>query len=236
MLRILLLPLILFSLQLTACSTPPTDEPLPEPGPDTLRNLRLLALGDSYTIGESVAVPERWPNQLADSLRKEAVLVDSVKIIATTGWRTDQLMAAINQQSPDSAWNLVGLLIGVNNQFQGRSLSVYETEFEDLLNRAIALAGGDRSKVFVISIPDYAYTPYGQANNQQQISAGIDQFNAANRSITESYGIAYYNITPISREGIDKPEYVASDGLHPSGIQYGQWVSSFYREIATGLR
>jgi lysophospholipase L1-like esterase len=200
-----------------------------------INHVKLLALGDSYTIGQSVAENNRWPNLLAEKMRSVNVNTDSVRIIAKTGWRTDNLASAIAQQNQLKDWNLVGLLIGVNNQYQGRSVVDYGPEFEALLQTAIELAGGDTSHVFVVSIPDYGYTPFGQSN-QVQISAELDEFNDVNRTISMQYGVAYYNITPISREGIDRPELVASDNLHPSGVQYREWVESFYMQVAEQLR
>jgi len=181
--------------------------------------LRYLALGDSYTIGESVEESQRWPVQLANAIAPGA----KPTIIATTGWRTDELMGAIQKSSLTSTYDLVSLLIGVNNQYQGRSVEAYKPEFEALLKKAIELAGNDKSKVFVVSIPDYGYTPFGKPK-QPSISRDIDLFNAANKEITEKAGVHYINITDISRKGFDDPTLVASDGLHPSGEQYKQWV------------
>lgn len=184
--------------------------------------VRFLALGDSYTIGQSVPVVERWPEQLADSLEAYNYGVAEVKIIATTGWTTANLTNALNANTPDSNYTLVSLLIGVNNQFQGRDIDEYGQEFGQLLYRAIAHAGGVRDHVFVLSIPDYAFTPFGGGN--QTVTEEIDDFNALNRQITEDLGVTYINITDISRRGLDEPELVASDGLHPSGLMYAEWV------------
>ncbi|MBT1696852.1 SGNH/GDSL hydrolase family protein [Fulvivirgaceae bacterium PWU4] len=193
-------------------------------------NRKFLALGDSYTIGESVAEHERWPLQLAEALRKKGVAIAAPHIIATTGWRTDDLKRAILAANPAHDQGLVSLLIGVNNQYQGKSAVSYAPEFEELLNMAIAFAGNDKSKVFVVSIPDYGYTPFGK-EKQESISKAIDEFNAVNRSITEKYGVQYFYITDISRKGFDDPALVAQDGLHPSGKMYAEWV----KLIAQGL-
>ncbi len=188
--------------------------------------LRFLTLGDSYTIGQSVAVDERWPMQLKDSLATRGFVMDTLSIIATTGWRTDNLLNAIrNKNLENKNYNLVSLLIGVNNQYQGRPFSQYINEFPALLDSAIRYAGGDKSRVFVVSIPDYAYTPFGQQSfNPDQISLEIDQYNAFSMHVADSLQITYFDITPISRLGLQIPSYVASDGLHPSGIQYTEWV------------
>jgi len=194
--------------------------------------VKLLALGDSYTIGESVASSSRWPIQLVDSLQKRGVDCLQPKIIATTGWRTDNLKNAISRTKfkKDEEYNLVSLLIGVNNYYQGKSVESYAPEFEDLLKTALQLAGGDKSAVFVLSIPDYGYTPFGK-EKQQTISEGIDAYNAVNKSISDKYGVKYYNITDISRRGLDEPDLVAADGLHPSEKMYSQWVQVILSEI-----
>jgi lysophospholipase L1-like esterase len=197
--------------------------------------IKFLALGDSYTIGESVLQQERWPVQLVDAFRKRQVECLDPRIIATTGWRTDELKSAINADGLTNDYTLVSLLIGVNNQYQGKSAGSYAPEFRELLEMAIELAGNDRSRVFVVSIPDYGYTPFGKAN-QPAISQGIDAFNEVNRSIAEKLGVRYFNITDISRKGFDDPDLVASDGLHPSGKMYAQWVDLILKGSTIGSK
>lgn len=189
------------------------------------RSMKFLALGDSYTIGESVAEDERWPNQLADRLN-----IPRPKIIATTGWRTDQLRAAIEADQLSSDYDLVSLLIGVNNQYQGKPAQQYEVEFEGLLKKAIELAGGQAQRVFVVSIPDYGFTPFGKAKHAT-ITPQLNEFNAINKRIADQYKVAYFNITDISREGLAKPELVAADGLHPSGKMYRLWVDLIIKDL-----
>jgi len=185
--------------------------------------IKFLALGDSYTIGESVVATERWPVQLMDSLNARGLEYLDYRIIAVTGWRTDNLKEAIQDAKIKDEYTLVSLLIGVNNYYQGRTVESYKPEFEQLLRTAIRIAGGATSRVFVLSIPDYGYTPFGK-NNQETISKGIDAFNAANKSITEELGVKYINITDISRRGLTEPDLVAFDGLHPSGKMYSEWI------------
>lgn len=197
-------------------------------------SVKFLALGDSYTIGESVPVNYRWPVQLADSLHHRGIDCSQPKIIATTGWRTDDLKKAMSRAKLKPKYNLVSLLIGVNNFYQGRTADEYAPEFEALLKRAIQLAGGKNTSVFVLSIPDYGYTPFGK-NNQENITAGIDAFNAVNKSISEKLGVKYYSITEISRRGLGEPDLVAPDGLHPSGKMYSEWVNLILSD-ATLLR
>ncbi len=191
--------------------------------------IKYLALGDSYTIGESVTETERWPVQLAEALRKKGRSIEAPKIIATTGWRTDNLGNAINIANLKPEYGLVSLLIGVNNQYQGKPIDQFRKEFEELLNVAIRLAQGKKENVFVVSIPDYGYTPFGKAN-QPKISKELDDYNSVSKNITGKYGVKYFYITDISRKGFDDPSLVASDGLHPSGKQYGQWVDLILKE------
>lgn len=192
--------------------------------------LKYLALGDSYTIGESVNENERWPVQLAQALTKSGTPVDKPKIIAVTGWRTDNLKNGINIAQLKDEYDMVSLLIGVNNQYQGKSIDEYVIAFEDLLKTAIQLAGEKRHRVFVVSIPDYGFTPFGKPK-QEKITKELDEYNAINKRITESYGVMYFNITDISRKGLDDPQLVAADGLHPSGKQYTLWVEQIMKDL-----
>lgn len=194
------------------------------------KSFKYLALGDSYTIGQSVDVEDRWPVLLQNRLLADGIPCDSLDIIARTGWTTSNLINAIEGSELASDYGLVSLLIGVNNQFQGRSLSEFEAQFEQLLQTAIDLAGGNSDRVFVLSIPDYGYTPFG-ASNQSGISAEIDTFNASKLALCQQFGVRHFDITPISREGLDKDSYVAGDGLHPSGEQYAAWVEFCYEEV-----
>jgi lysophospholipase L1-like esterase len=191
---------------------------------------KFLALGDSYTIGESVAEDLRWPVQLVAALNAKGHSFSEPEIIATTGWRTDDLKRAIETKKPEKNYDLVSLLIGVNNQYQGRSAKDYAPEFEELLKMAIAFAGGKKDRVFVVSIPDYGFTPFGK-DNQQGISKAIDEFNDVNRRIAEKCGVTYVNITDISRNGFSDPSLVATDGLHPSGKMYSQWVEKMIADL-----
>ncbi|MBI1769069.1 MAG: SGNH/GDSL hydrolase family protein [Bacteroidetes bacterium] len=181
--------------------------------------LKYLALGDSYTIGESVAEHERWPNQLAYKLGFAKPL-----IVATTGWRTDNLTNAISIAKLKGEYDLVSLLIGVNNQYQGKPIGQYSIEFEALLNTSIRLAKGNKENVFVVSIPDYGFTPFGM-RNKEKISLEIDQFNEVAKRICAKLKVNYINITDISREALNDKSLVAPDGLHPSGKMYALWAA-----------
>ena len=186
--------------------------------------LRYLALGDSYTIGESVPENERWPVQLVNALRTQGAAVENAEIIAQTGWTTDELADAIIAADPQGPYDLVSLLIGVNNQYRGRSQDEYREQFVDLLEQAIVFADGDPAKVFVVSIPDWGVTPFAARQDAQAIGAEIDAFNAINREESEKAGVAYIDITLISRRALAEPELIAGDGLHPSGKMYTEWV------------
>jgi lysophospholipase L1-like esterase len=192
--------------------------------------MKYLALGDSYTICESVAEAERWPNQLVDSLTKRDWHIDKPTIIATTGWRTDNLKNAMTIAKLKNEYDLVSLLIGVNNQYQGKSSKEYAVEFEDLLKTAIHLAKGKKDRVFVVSIPDYGFTPYGKPK-QETITKAIDEFNEINARITYKYGVQYFDITETSRDGLKDPSLVAADGLHPSGKMYSYWVELIVKDL-----
>lgn len=185
--------------------------------------IRYLALGDSYTIGESVDETERWSMQLADLLTKEDYSTE-VTIIARTGWTTDELWQGIQAQEIERPYDLVSLLIGVNNQYRGRDIEEYREGFIFLLEKSIEYAGGDANRVFVLSIPDWGVTPFAGGRDSKQIAMEINQFNAINRAETEKLGAHYIDITPISREAVSDPSLIASDGLHPSGKMYTEWA------------
>lgn len=191
------------------------------------RTIKILSLGDSYTIGESVCETCRFPEQLKDSLktRFKSNTVFNLKVIATTGWTTTNLMNAIEDENPSNDYDLVTLLIGVNNQYQGKPFSLYEAEFLQLLDTAIAKVKGDKRKVIVVSIPDYAFTPYGQNNeNATTISEELDQYNGFAQNYCDHNNIPFVNITDITREGLNNPDLVASDGLHPSKLAYTKFA------------
>ncbi|MEL7161347.1 MAG: GDSL-type esterase/lipase family protein, partial [Bacteroidota bacterium] len=165
------------------------------------------------------------PTQLADALLTDSVRTTTLDYVATNGWTTGELINGINSRRDEDLrgqYDLVSLLIGVNNQYRGLPLPNYQTEFEILLKTAIEFAGGDTSRVFVVSIPDYAFTPFG--GGSQEITDDLVRFNAAANFIADDHGVPFYNITPISQEGLTDPELVATDNLHPSGKQYGRWV------------
>ncbi|HEY5691380.1 MAG TPA: SGNH/GDSL hydrolase family protein [Cyclobacteriaceae bacterium] len=193
-------------------------------------SLQFLALGDSYTIGESVAEEDRWPVQLAKALTEKGIIVGKPKIIAVTGWRTDNLRNGIEIAQLQNQYDLVSLLIGVNNQYQGKSADEYAIQFEELLKMAVQFAKGREENVFVVSIPDYGFTPFGKPK-KEKITKELDDFNAINKRITESYGITYINITDISRKGLEHPDLVATDGLHPSVKQYTLWVERILENL-----
>ena len=184
-----------------------------------------LALGDSYTIGEAVPGTESYPYMLVQRLNQQGLNFSyPPKVIATTGWTTDNLINAIAQSGLEGkTYDMVTLLIGVNDQYQGLSQDNYRVKFKQVLESAIAFAGGNKSHVFVLSIPDWGVTPFA-GGKEAEVGPLIDQFNGINRSISEAEGVNYLDITGISRQAATEPDLIANDGLHPSGKMYGLWV------------
>jgi lysophospholipase L1-like esterase len=201
-------------------------EPVVKPtlGETDVPALRYLALGDSYTIGERVSVKHRWPNQLAKLLGAEGIQTD-VTIIARTGWTVDELWEGIQEDPPQGTYDLVTLLIGVNDQYRGYPLGSYREKFRFILSKAILYAGGHPDKVIVLSIPDWGFTPFAAARGDTEpISQEIDQFNAVNLEETKSAGAYYVDITIISRMALDDFDLITGDRLHPSGKMYTMWA------------
>lgn len=187
---------------------------------------RFLALGDSYTIGEAVAPSERWPQQLADRLRAQGVSLAEVETIATTGWTTDELTAGIAAAAPPGPFDMVSLLIGVNNQYRGWPQTVYRREFADLLQQAIALAGGEERRVMAVSIPDWSVVPFAVDDERSpaRIAAEVAAFNEINRAEAARAGVRYVDVTAVSRQAANDSALTAADGLHPSGKMYALWA------------
>jgi lysophospholipase L1-like esterase len=190
--------------------------------------LRILALGDSYTIGEGVADAHRWPVRLADMLRDRGLNVGTPRIIARTGWTTDELSAAIDAANPDPDYDLVTLLIGVNNQYRGRGDEEYRAHFQTLVNRATAFARGKAARVIAVSIPDWGVTPFATGRDRPAIARAIDRFNAVSREETRRAGAHYADITPISRRALGDASLIAADGLHPSATMYAAWLDVIF--------
>jgi lysophospholipase L1-like esterase len=229
--------LVLLTLGSAACKKPTEQIPMVVNNNDTSTLRRsYLALGDSYTIGEAVPEAGRFPVQTSLKLAAMGLVFDPPKIIAVTGWTTGNLLSALSQTPPSNTYDIVTLLIGVNNQYQGRSEQEYRTEFTALLNKSINYAGGRKNRVFVLSIPDYSVTPFAKNSDTVRIAKEIDEFNAINKQITQEAGVAYLDITPISREGKSNPGLIAQDGLHPSAQQYERWSSLLAPLIKSSLQ
>ena len=187
--------------------------------------LPYLALGDSYTIGEGVDPAGRWPMQLAAALRDIGVAVDDPRIIATTGWTTDELEAGIDAAAPQGTFAFVSLLIGVNDQYRGRSVDAYRPRFTALLQRALAFAGDRAARVLVLSIPDWGVTPYAVASGRDRVQIGqeLDAYNTAAAAICAEHDVAFVDITDLSRQWGGETVMLADDGLHPSAAMYTLW-------------
>ena len=194
-----------------------------------------LALGDSYTIGQSVLPSENFPNQTVQLLNQQNYNFKSPEILATTGWTTDELQNNINSHTFTPPYDFVSLLIGVNNQYRGRSVENYKPEFESLLKQAIQFAGGNANRVIVISIPDWGVTPFANGRDRAQIAKEIDDYNAANKYISVIYKVNYIDITPGSREAATDLTLVAGDGLHPSAKEYAKWAQKVFAAIKQQL-
>lgn len=220
------------SLSMAHCRKNETSAPLPQ----TDTTLRWLALGDSYTIGESVLPAERYPVQAVKLLAEENIRFASPEIIARTGWTTADLWYALQDKPTSPQYDLVTLLIGVNNQYQGRSQDEYTNGFSQLLSKAVQFAGNRPQRVIVLSIPDYAVTPFARGADTERISREIDQFNAINKKITQQAGIAYVDVTTASRTAATDPSLIASDSLHFSGKAYTQWAKMLVPVVKNALR
>jgi len=200
----------------------------------TAQKLRYLALGDSYTIGEGVQENESYPMILVDLLAEENIHVTKPKIIATTGWTTDELQKGIaNTSGLEDQYDLVTLLIGVNNQYRGRSVENYKEEFRALLDQAIVFAGNDAERVMVLSIPDWGITPFAQerGTDQAKVATEIDRYNDAKKEISQSKGVEYIDITEHYRIYGDKEDGVVGDNLHPSNKIYRHWAELLHEKL-----
>jgi len=194
-----------------------------------------LALGDSYTIGEGLEVRENFPHQTVAILNKKGRRFAEPRIIAKTGWTTDELDTAIDEADPKGPFDFVSLLIGVNNQYRGRSVSEYKVQFDHLLQRAIGFAGNKISHVFVLSIPDWGITPYAAGRDPNPIARAIDDYNAAAKSICDQHRVVFIDITTGQRKHGAGQEWLAGDGLHPSGREYSYWAQKLAAEINNTL-
>ena len=199
----------------------------------------MLCLGDSYTIGESVAEQDRFPMQTVELLKKDGINFDKPTIIAKTGWTTDELAAAIKEANytAPAEGAYVTLLIGVNNQYRNRDAEQYRVEFVSLLKTAVAYAHGKTNHVFVLSIPDWGQTPFAEkdSRSREEIGKAIDLFNSINKQESLNAHVNYIDITPISRQIKEHPDFVAGDGLHPSGKMYGEWAKLLAKKMASEI-
>ena len=198
-------------------------------------NYSYLALGDSYTIGEQVAFVENFPNQTVQLLRKSGFAFYAPEIIAKTGWTTDELSNAIGSTATIEMYDIVTLLIGVNNQYRGRTADEFKIEFEQLLQMAIQFAGNKPYRVFVLSIPDWGATPFAEDRDRKQIAEEIDGYNYICETSAKESQANFINITASQRADGDKTEFLASDGLHPSGKEYNKWATKLADAILKEL-
>ncbi len=195
-----------------------------------------LALGDSCTKGEGVNPDDNFPNQLIQRLQVEHIRVEEISVVAETGWTTSSLLKALESSKFSSPFDLVSLLIGVNNQYKQLDINIYKAEFEEILLKAIQYSGNRKDRVFVLSIPDYSVTPFAQILNPMLIQQEIDSYNAVNKEISEIHEVTYLNITTISRKAEDDLNYLAADELHPSAHMYREWIDLIFPVVKDLLK
>jgi lysophospholipase L1-like esterase len=184
-----------------------------------------LALGDSYTVGQGVPPEDRYPVQTTRWLRANGLpKMDDAQIIASTGWTTLNLLAALQTQDPERKFDIVSVLSGVNDQHQSHDTTGYRDRFLQILNKSIAFANHLPTHVVVISIPDYTVTPFGRNLDSAFTSHQIDQYNSINREVSLAKGVQYLDISASFREASNNPSLVCGDGLHPSAIEYRKWA------------
>jgi lysophospholipase L1-like esterase len=202
---------------------------------NNMTNYSYLALGDSYSIGEQVLFSENFPNQVVQELRKEGFTFHAAEIIAKTGWTTDELSNAIESTTFLKKYDIVSLLIGVNNQYRGRSVTEFKIEFEQLLQKAIQFADNKPGHVFVLSIPDWGVTPFAEGRDRELVAEEIDAYNAVCKNSAAVFKTQFINITDEQREDGNKTAFLAPDGLHPSGTEYKKWADKLVDEIMKSL-
>ena len=189
--------------------------------------LSLLALGDSYTIGEGVNEEERWPNQFVQVAYENGINFLTPRIVAMTGWKTYDLINGIESSNFEKKYDYISLLIGVNNQFNSRSINEFEDDLDKLLTKINNLKKKDGS-VLIISIPDWGSSPFGENMDRNQISTEINSFNNSLKSFANINGLKYVDVTEISRRAINEPNLITSDNLHPSGLMYLEWAKKIF--------
>lgn len=200
------------------------DQKIERKGDTAMDSISFLALGDSYTIGTRIDPEHNWPQQLQDTLTARNFIVDTTVVVAMNGWTTTDLLSEIEQRELSQPYNLVSILIGVNNQYQNKDLDIYRNEFREVIEEAIYFARGDTSRLFIVSIPNYGVTPFGQHRNPVIIKQELDIYNDIAKSIGAEYHIPFVNITPISEMAENDTTLLATDNLHPSAKMYSMWI------------
>lgn len=196
------------------------------------KTMEYLALGDSYTIGEAVPEKLNWPNQLVQKLQKDGVKINQPYIVATTGWRTDELIEAIETDTQlKNKYDLVSLLIGVNNQYQNKPIEIYDKDLRKLLSIAIDKSVHGAGGVFMVGIPDYGDTAYAKKKKLTNVAENVEKFNQVASAIAKEYNIPFYPLFTLSQKFFGQPQMFVDDELHPSGKQYQKWVDSFYQQL-----
>ena len=231
--------LILGALIILGCTgpdEPPANLPANEPGPATPTAIEFLALGDSYTYGQGVPYEDSWPAQLSERLKSDLTIPANTTVLAQTGFSTAELNAEFNRVALENTFNLISIQIGVNDQFRGYRPEVFLKDFEAFLQNVLRFNKQVSSNVFVLSIPDWGVTPFGNNWDQEKVRQEIDQFNTLAQTVCRKYAVKFIDITPVSRSSDSDWSLVTDDGLHPSAKMYGQWVTKMLPEIKVLLR
>ena len=196
----------------------------------------ILCLGDSYTIGEMVQLQKNYPYFTVQLLRDKGLNFSAPEILAKTGWTSDELQLSMKLYRFLPKYDIVTLLVGVNDQYRGKDIIEYKTQFEELLKHTITLANNKSDHVLVISIPDYGLTPFSANLDRNKISKEIEVFNSVNKALTIQYKTVYIDLTEESNKAQYDAELIAEDQLHYTTKMYKKWAEKLADVIAAQVK